>query len=314
MADIKIFFMGECMAELSAAGPGLLRYGFAGDVINTAIYLKRCFPQIHCALLSALGTDPLSAQMLEFLAQEQLDTSHVLKSVTRVPGLYWINTNSQGERSFIYWRENSAARQIMALLNNETLANLKAADWFYFSGISLAVIPPADRPALFSLLVELRTRGVKLAFDSNFRPQLWSSTQEAQHCFAQAMSLSHLLFAGVEDFSLLYPQASLAEIKLNLTAYGLDELILKNGAKDIAVSGLGFKASFPVRPVAQVVDTTSAGDSFNGAYLGARVSGMLIPQAVNLAASCAALVIQHPGAIIDQQFFKAFSEQLARSA
>jgi 2-dehydro-3-deoxygluconokinase len=50
--------------------------------------------------------------------------------------------------------------------------------------------------------------------------------------------------------------------------------------------------------VAQVVDTTAAGDSFAGAYLAARLGGATPAQAASAGNELAAVVIQHHGALI----------------
>lgn len=302
----RIVLMGECMAELVGSGPGTLNYGFAGDVINTAVYLKRCFPQLECQLLTAVGRDRLSKEMLGFFQREQLDTQWVCTSTERSPGLYWITTDASGERSFSYWRENSAARELMRLLDEAAMAQLGQADWFYFSGISLAVIPPDYRENFFLMLQRLKRAGVKLAFDSNYRARLWPNADAARACFDWALALVNLVFAGVEDFQLLYPHSHALSIKDQLAVYQHDELVIKNGGKDIVVVMPGFVASFPVEPVTQVIDTTSAGDAFNGAYLGARIAGRQVPVAIKFAAACAALVIQHQGAIICPQVFQQF--------
>ena len=47
-----------------------------------------------------------------------------------------------------------------------------------------------------------------------------------------------------------------------------------------------------------VVDTTAAGDSFNGAYLGALLTGKTQAEALSAGHACAAHVVGHPGAIV----------------
>lgn len=63
---------------------------------------------------------------------------------------------------------------------------------------------------------------------------------------------------------------------------------------------------FPITPVNNVVDSTSAGDSFNGVYLGARATVYSINDAVKLASKAAAYVIQHRGAIVEPSAYQTF--------
>ena len=61
----KIFFLGECMVELRGVSPDTMGQSFAGDIYNSAVYLKRCFPDIYTSLITVVGRDTLSNKMLE---------------------------------------------------------------------------------------------------------------------------------------------------------------------------------------------------------------------------------------------------------
>lgn len=306
----QIFLMGECMAELQEIEPGHLRQSFAGDFYNTAVYLKRAFAHIDTCLLTAVGNDKLSEAMLAHCAKEQLDCASVVRSSTRIPGLYWINTDAEGERTFTYWRENSAARQLMSLMDEVVRERLLQADWFFFSGISLAVLEPQDRPLFWALLVDLKRAGVKIAFDPNYRARLWSDAEVAKQNFEKAFGFCDLLLPGVDDFIQLYGLSDVAQIRTLLSQFHIAEVVLKNGPAEICYIAGDVMEAHPVTPATKVVDTTSAGDSFNGVFLGARMSGKSIATAIAWAASTAGLVIQYPGAIIPQPIFTDYWKQL----
>lgn len=302
----QIFLMGECMAELQEIEPGHLRQSFAGDFYNTAVYLKRAFTHIDTCLLTAVGNDKLSDSMLVHCAQEQLDCASVVRSPTRIPGLYWINTDATGERTFTYWRENSAARQLMSLIDEVVRERLMHGDWFFFSGISLAVLEPQDRPLFWALLADLKRAGVKIAFDPNYRARLWPEADTAKQHFEKAFGFCDLLLPGVDDFIQLYGLTDVADIRTFLSQFHIAEVVLKNGPSEICYIAGDAMEIHPVTPASKVVDTTSAGDSFNGVFLGARMSGRSVATAIDWAARTAGLVIQHPGAIIPQTIFTDF--------
>ena len=307
----QIFLMGECMAELQQIEPGLLRQSFAGDFYNTAVYLKRAFSHVDTCLLTAVGKDKLSDTMLAHCEQERLDCASVMRSPTRIPGLYWINTDAEGERTFTYWRENSAARELMSLMDEVVRERLLQADWFFFSGISLAVIEPQDRPLLWALLADLKRAGVKIAFDPNYRARLWPDADTAKQNFEKAFGFCDLLLPGVDDFSQLYGCAEVAKIRTLLNEFHIAEVVLKNGPAEICYIAGDELTVYPVTPATTVIDTTSAGDSFNGVFMGARMSGRSVATAIDWAARSAGVVIQHRGAIIPAQVFTDFWTQLA---
>lgn len=309
----QIFLMGECMAELQEVTPGHLRQSFAGDFYNTAVYLKRAFVHIDTCLLTAIGNDKLSEAMLGHFEREQLDCTSVVRSPTRIPGLYWINTDAEGERSFTYWRENSAARQLMVLIDDVVRERLFHADWFFFSGISLAVLEPKDRPLFWALLADLKRAGVKIAFDPNYRMSLWPDADMAKQNFEKAFSFCNLLLPGVDDFIQLYGLNDLNQIRALLGRFDIAEVVLKNGSAEICYIAGDVIEIYPVTPASIVVDTTSAGDSFNGIFLGSLISGTSVATAIELAARAAGLVIQHAGAIIPEKIFTDFWRNLTLS-
>ncbi|MEC9462018.1 MAG: PfkB family carbohydrate kinase, partial [Pseudomonadota bacterium] len=109
----RIVSIGECMGELSETGtPGALSMGFAGDTLNTAYYLRRSLgTDWQVDYLTAIGTDGLSDRMLGFLTAEGIGTNHIRRLSDKTIGLYYI-TLKEGERSFTYWRNDSAAKRL----------------------------------------------------------------------------------------------------------------------------------------------------------------------------------------------------------
>ncbi|MBU2892489.1 sugar kinase [Colwellia sp. D2M02] len=306
----NIFLLGECMIELMSISKepsaNIMSQSFAGDVFNTAVYLKRTFSDINTHLVTAVGTDQFSVDMIKYFESEDIGSSLVFKSADKIAGLYSIQLDEQGERSFTYWRENSAARQIMEHIDNEATNQLTKGDMFFFSGISLAVIQPQARADFWVLIDKLKTAGVKIVFDPNYRPRLWSSPKEAQQQFELALSKSDLSLPGVDDFEQLFDMKSVKEVSDYCKPFAINELIIKNGAETILTIVDGDVTEFTVTPIENVIDTTSAGDSFNGVYLGARMQGYSVNGAIALASKAAGFVIQHKGAIVDKQAYQQF--------
>ena len=302
----NIFLFGECMIELMNSSANTMKQSFAGDVFNTAVYLKRTFTDVNVHLVTAVGKDQFSLDMIQYVEQESIGCDFVFKSETKIPGLYSIQLDEHGERSFNYWRSDSAARQVMQLIDDEAIAKLSEGDMFFFSGISLAVIEPQGRDAFWAMIDKLKAAGVQIVFDPNYRPRLWSGPAEAQEQFELALQKSDLSLPGVDDFEQLFDMKSGEEVYDYCKPFGLNELIIKNGEKGILVVVDGETSQFDITPVENVVDTTSAGDSFNGVYLGARTEGYSVNDSITLASKAAGFVIQHKGAIAPADEFNTF--------
>lgn len=102
----------------------------------------------------------------------------------KLPGLYAIEIDTCGERSFHYWRSDAAARYIATDNRFAThLDTLPDDSVIYLSGISLAILTPKGKEALITQLIRLKQRGLTLIVDSNFRPRLWDLIPHAQEWF-----------------------------------------------------------------------------------------------------------------------------------
>jgi 2-dehydro-3-deoxygluconokinase len=199
----------------------------------------------------------------------------------------------------------------MQHIDEAAISQLSKGDMFFFSGISLAVIEPEARAAFWILIDKLKSAGVQIVFDPNYRPRLWSGPEETQQQYELALQKSDLSLPGVDDFEQLFGMTTAEEVNQYCQSFGLKELVIKNGEQGILVVVDGETSEFAITPVDNVVDTTSAGDSFNGVYLGARIKGYSVNDAIALASKSAGFVIQHRGAIVDKQAYQQFIETLA---
>jgi 2-dehydro-3-deoxygluconokinase len=302
LAPRSVVAIGECMLELSRAGQarrlgGGWRLGFAGDTFNTAYYLRRL--GLPVAYLTALGVDAYSAEMRAEWAELGMDVSLVLTDEARMPGLYAISTSVDGERSFNYWRSDSAARQLFALPGIDVaLASAAHADLLYLSGITLSLFGAPERQRLLQLAQTVRQRGGQVAFDPNFRPRGWPDVATARAAVTVFAPVVSVALPTADDETALWGAATPAEIATRWLDWGADEVALKCGAAGCMVSTRTASVVVPAVPVSAVVDTTGAGDSFNAAYLAARRGGQSAAEAGAAGNRLAAQVVQRPGALL----------------
>ena len=130
--NLRVVCMGEAMVELSLgqADDPNAQVGFAGDTLNTAIYLKRAAPELQIEYATKLGTDAFSDRMINMMRDENLGVDLIQRDESCEPGLYAITTDADGERSFSYWRSASAATQMLAGQSID-LDNMMKADVVY---------------------------------------------------------------------------------------------------------------------------------------------------------------------------------------
>ena len=289
MARIVVF--GEGMLELSRAND-LWRLGYGGDTLNIAVHLARFGRDV--AYVTALGSDPFSTELRAAWSGEGIDTSLILTDPDRNPGLYAITTDAAGERSFTYWRGESAARRLFALPGAARVAaKAERADLLIFSLISMAVLPPDGREALFDLCRRVRARGGRVAFDGNYRARLWSGADEAGAARDRALGLADIGLPTLEDEAALSGAVDPAAVHDHWSGLGVGEVVVKLGGRGCLVER---DRLVPPPALLAPVDTSGAGDAFDAGYLHARLGGADPAEAALAGHRLAGWVVMRPGA------------------
>lgn len=297
---IRAVCIGECMVEMRPAGDGLYARGFAGDAYNTAVYLRRALGDAgRVSMLTVVGDDSTSDAMRAEFEAQGLETDRVWTAPGKAPGLYVVELDAHGDRSFLYWRGQSAARDWLKQLQAKGGARvLEGADLVYLSGISLAILPDEDRRAVVSILQDLRGKVGRIAFDPNLRLRLWEDLPTASQAIDAAAAASDVVLPSQQDGELLWNVADPADQMRRWMALGPTEVGLTLADQGARVADASGQEAIPaVAPIA-VVDTSGAGDSFNGAYLAARLLGETPRQAAEAGVRLAAKVVATRGALI----------------
>ena len=321
MRTRKVASIGEAMLELSPAGvmqnnssprvepadkdrlqqSSAYNLAFAGDSLNTIFYYQHyaAASNSECYYVSALGTDAMSQRMLQAWQGYGLHTELIAQVPERQPGLYIINLDDQGERTFMYYRAGSAASMLCDSPQFDAIAtSLLDFDEIYFSGITLGIYSPAARQRLFEVLQHARSQGARIVFDTNYRPRLWESAAVALSTIEKFYALVDVAVPTFEDEVALFGDNTPADTARRLQAAGINEVVVKQGSDGCFLFVGDSSEHVPIERAVKVVDTTAAGDSFNGAYLAARAEGMEPRAAAERAHQVAAAVIQARGALL----------------
>ncbi|TMN71591.1 sugar kinase [Pseudoalteromonas sp. S1727] len=306
--------IGECMVELVPKGVSECQQSFAGDTYNALVYAKRFAEELNCELFSAVGEDILSINMLKKWQQEGIGSKQVIKTPDHNVGIYAISTDQHGERSFDYWRNQSAAKHMMELYAKQPFDfGLGKNDWVFFSGISLAILEDDSKQQLVDLLTKLKAQGGIIAFDPNYRARMWQSKAHAIKWLERAYQISDVVLPGLDDHYTLFGHTDANDIVDYCQQFAIDEVVIKAGSKGMQVfcqNTLSAQCAF--HPAPQQVDSTAAGDSFAGTYLAARMTQHEPQVALQMADKVASQVVQHQGAILPFDVYQALNLSSAK--
>jgi 2-dehydro-3-deoxygluconokinase len=294
----RVVAVGEVMVEMARGGDGRFAMACGGDTFNTAVYLARAGADVSYA--TALGDDPYSDSILSLATAEGIKTDLILRVPGRQPGLYTIETDPKGERRFYYWRENSPARELFEIGDWNRIAEaMLGARLIFFSGITLSLYSNLGLGRFFAIIELARQQGAKVAFDGNFRPRGWKGDMpRTRTVYMEALKRVDVALPTFDDEAVLWGDPSPEATAERMQAFGIGEVVVKNGPNSALVSAGGRQEHIPVPEVVDPVDTTAAGDSFNAGYIAARLAGESPGAAVAAAHRLAAEKIRHRGAIM----------------
>lgn len=296
----KAVAIGEAMIEMAPVDGGTYMRGFAGDTFNTIWHLAYLLNGNRVAgYVTKVGQDQLSDLFVAGLAEDGLDTSTIGRDPSRTMGLYLIELDGV-ERSFHYWRKNSAA---CGIADDPTWLKsaLDGTSLIHLSGITVAILSPDGRRTLLEALMTARSNGARVSFDPNIRPKLWSSPQEIRSTLAEFMEVADIAVPSYDDEKTHWGDTSPEVTVSRYVEAGVAEVVVKNGSNDVLIHADGQHISIETPPVSGIRDTSGAGDAFNAGYLSARLNGEAPVEAVRKGQKVAGEVIRHFGARIPKE-------------
>ena len=296
-----VISIGECMVELARGGDGRFGLGYGGDTFNTAIYLARA--GVGVAYATLLGDDPYSQGVLDLARAENVATDLIGIVPGRNAGLYMIETSMAGERIFHYWRDRAPARELFCGESAFAVASaMNDARLIYLSGITLSLYDAHALDALEAALRAAKICGARVAIDGNFRPRGWGADDagrdRARQTFERFFRLADLALPTFDDEQALWGDATIEATVTRLQSWGIAEIAVKRGRDGALIASDGVVKTVPVVAEVKAIDTTAAGDSFNAAYLAARLRGSAPDSAAREGHVLAGAKIAHRGAIM----------------
>jgi 2-dehydro-3-deoxygluconokinase len=277
--------------QLPVAADGSQRYleGHGGDTSNAAIAAARQGARV--GYITALGQDMPGDSFMRLWEREGVDTSTVLRTDRYQTGVYFVTHDAAGHH-FLHYRTGSAAAMYAA--PDVPQQAIAAARILYVSGISQGISDVACDAVFAAIDVAVRN-GVKVAYDTNYRPRLWPPARAAAVMHA-AMAHADYTMPGEEDVQTLTgltdPDAML-DFYLRL---GSKVVLLKMGKAGAYLATSNARVRIPGHPVVSV-DATGAGDTFCGSFL-ARILAADEPEtAARYACVAAALKCTGYGAV-----------------
>jgi 2-dehydro-3-deoxygluconokinase len=268
----------------------MFQRSIGGDTMNTILAASRLGSK--CGYITKLAEDQFGEYLLNRWKAENIDVSSVKRVADGFNGIYFISLSADGQREFIYYRTGSAASTITPL--DLDIDYIKSAKILHTSGISQA-ISKTSLQTVEQAIQMAKKKKVKVSFDPNYRPKLWTKEQALR---AYETVLPHVdIVVPDETYGMLINKSMPEEIMDYFTVFKIPIIALKLGAKGVLLKERGHDPrQYGVLDV-KVMDTTGAGDAFNGGFLHGICQGYSVDDAAILGTITAGLKVMGRGAV-----------------
>ena len=267
MPPPEVLAIGETMALIAPAlaesletaddfhlDPG----GAEANVVSHLVALGR-----SAAWAGVVGDDALGRRLVRQLAERGVDTRWVRTDPAAPTGVYFKDPGN----GVHYYRHASAASRMGASF----AAALPVADAriLHLTGITPALSASCDA-LVDALFARAAAAGVRVSFDVNHRPALWSSTDAAARRLRELAARSDLVFVGRDEATALWGTETADDVRALLPEPAL--LVVKDGAVGASEFSAAGAAHVPAI-AAELVEAVGAGDAFAAGYLAAALCG-----------------------------------------
>lgn len=292
--NINIISIGECMVELStnlnlSYAESFQKY-YGGDTICTAVAAARLGSKV--GYITRVGTDHFKDFLMDSWQAENIDIGQV-KLVEGFNGVYFIARLESGEKEFAAYRRKTAATNLS--INDISEAYLKTANIIYSTGITQSLSLSA-REAVKKAFKLAKENNCTVAYDPNFRSRLWTP-QEACEAMEEIIEYVDVVMLNAShDGEQLLDMSSPDKLIKYFWDKGVTMVAVKKGGEGCYI-GYNGEIQHILSEATELVDTTGAGDAFNGGFLHGLVSGYTPFEAAKLASVVAAFQMKGIGAV-----------------
>lgn len=265
MTTRPILCFGEALVDLhpSAVDTQGFAAGFTpfagGAPANVAVAAARLGGTSRFA--GMLARDPFGDFLLASLQHAGVGTADVVRHATANTALAFVSLDTHGERSFSFYREQTADLQFRASdFRADAFADVAV---FHVCSNSMTEVALAD--VTCEGMQRAHRAGALVSFDLNLRPALWPAGIDPLPRVWPALHLADVVKLSAEEFAWLAVDGEQA--MLDRLWQGRPRLlVVTDGAKPMRWFHPDAEGELPGYGV-RVIDSTAAGDAFVGGLL-----------------------------------------------
>ena len=285
VVDVLVGAVDEKIFARSSTPADFVKISFGGDALNEAIVLSRLGKKVQW--ISKVGDDDAGRRILNYAAENGLDTSSVAVEANLETGVNIVLVDGSGERHFLT-NPRSSLRKLSAediLPHVDGMADIVCL-------ASMFVSPLLDIAATEKIFKLIKSRRRILAFDATR-----AKNGETLEDLSAILSCADYFFPNEAELATLTGEADVYKNIEALLSFGLKCAVVKRGGRGCVIATREERFEIPACRVEKVLDTTGAGDCFAAGFLYALSEGRSLEECGRFACATAACSVEEVGAV-----------------
>lgn len=214
------------------------------------------------AFIGKVGNDQFGHRLKETLNGANINTQGLIMSDDYNTTLAFVHLSDEGDRSFSFYRKGCADTMLFEHDIDYTLVD--QCKLLHFGSLSFTDEP--SKETLLKVLSYAKSKNIKISYDPNYRPALWSRKEVAIKNMMLGFDYADYIKVSDEEALLLTNKDTIEAAADDLFNKDISLVTVTLGDQGVYYKhacGSGYVKAFK----SDVIDTTGAGDSFFGALM-----------------------------------------------
>jgi len=300
----KLYCIGEALIDFIPAGEApdgtqLLAPMPGGATANTAVAAAKL--GVHAAFVGKVGDDGFGRMLIGVIKGYGVDTAYMSKTREACTTLSFVTLSSDGDRSFTFARKPGA--DMMLSIDDVPAGLFHKGDILHFG--TLGLMPGSlSKEAHNKAILNAKENGALISFDPNIRLALWDDPMVLKVIILDYLPYADIVKVSDDELEFIFDTKDEQAAAAYCIDRGSSLLFVTRGKNGAAFYTKEHSFEIPGMPVT-AVDTTGAGDAFNGAmlsrFLDRSLSDSLEPEtltdALRFANAAGAVTVTRKGAM-----------------
>jgi len=299
-----LYCIGEAIVDFIPAGEtpdGISLYAPmpGGAPANTSVAAAKL--GVRASFIGKVGDDGFGRMMIDVMTGYGVSTEYISQTRDACTTMAFVTLSNEGDRSFTFARKPGAD---MMLTEEEVPYRLFSdIDILHFGSTGLMPGSPS-KAAHLTALKAAKSAGTSISYDPNVRLPLWDDPMELKTTILEYLPFADIVKVSDDELDFIFGTDNEHKAAEFCFSQGASVLFVTRGSAGAAVYTRNFFAETGGVKV-NAVDTTGAGDAFNGAFLsrflGNTVEESLDPDALteilNYANTAGSVTVTRKGAM-----------------